>query len=84
MLDLEGVLGLISESHAFALAGIGAGVCVYLFMKFVRYHMNKRHEARLPPVPKPLPLIGNLLDLPKGPNWIHWAKHKDLYGWFLY
>ncbi len=68
MLDLEGVLGLISERHAFALAGIGAGVCVYLFMKFVRYHMNKRHEARLPPGPKPLPLIGQPPRPAKGPQ----------------
>ena len=25
-------------------------------------------------------MIGNLLDLPKGPEGPHWAKHKALYG----
>lgn len=36
----------------------------------------------LPPGPKPKPVIGNLLDMPPAgqPEWMHWAKHKDLYG----
>ncbi|KAI5465087.1 putative cytochrome P450 oxidoreductase OrdA-like protein [Mariannaea sp. PMI_226] len=39
-------------------------------------------ENPLPPGPKGLPLVGNLLDLPK-PGVLeahHWLKHKDLYG----
>ena len=39
-----------------------------------------RSSYKLPPGPKPLPLIGNLFDLPKELDWIHWAKHKDVYG----
>ncbi|OGM48730.1 O-methylsterigmatocystin oxidoreductase [Aspergillus bombycis] len=37
---------------------------------------------RLPPGPPSKPIIGNLLDLPSPgtPDWLHWLKHKALYG----
>jgi hypothetical protein len=41
---------------------------------------SKAHLGKLPPGPKPKPLIGNLLDLPTSHDWLHWAKHKALYG----
>lgn len=36
----------------------------------------------LPPGPKGLPLVGNVADLPTPgtQEWMHWRKHKDLYG----
>lgn len=36
----------------------------------------------LPPGPRPKPIIGNLLDLPPpgALDWLHWLKHKELYG----
>lgn len=41
---------------------------------------SRRH--RLPPGPKPWPLIGNIADMPPvgKPEHEHWLKHKDLYG----
>lgn len=50
---------------------------------FISQSLSKRRvSSRLPPGPKPLPVIGNILDLPpKGaPEFQHWFKHKDKYG----
>lgn len=51
---------------------------------YVLYAIVARNKSTtpLPPGPKPLPLVGNIADLPpKGAKeWEHWLKHKDLFG----
>jgi fumagillin biosynthesis cytochrome P450 monooxygenase len=59
------------------------GVLIILVIFCVKSYCRKRDDPKLPPGPKPLPLIGNLLDLPPGggePEFRHWLKFKDKYG----
>ncbi|KAJ5766545.1 uncharacterized protein N7511_004161 [Penicillium nucicola] len=43
---------------------------------------RKRPPGPLPPGPRPKPIVGNIADLPPPgtQDWMHWLKHKDLYG----
>ncbi|KAJ5762459.1 uncharacterized protein N7511_005841 [Penicillium nucicola] len=45
---------------------------------------SRRRESvrRLPPGPKPMPIVGNIKDLPPSgkQDWLHWLKHKFSYG----
>ncbi|PHH61250.1 hypothetical protein CDD81_628 [Ophiocordyceps australis] len=56
----------------------------FIVVVFVVYQLTAQWklQRRLPPGPKPLPIIGNLLDLPPKeiPGYQYWIKHKDLYG----
>ncbi|KAK1855946.1 cytochrome p450 oxidoreductase [Colletotrichum chrysophilum] len=51
------------------------GVLCYLYLR-------GKGTSNLPPGPKPLPIVGNLRDLPPSgtPEYQHWLKFKDIYG----
>jgi hypothetical protein len=55
-----------------------------LGLYIVKVNLFPQKRQALPPGPKPKFLIGNLLDLPKPGEmeYIHWLKHRDLYGPF--
>lgn len=53
-------------------------VCIILWRLSIRW----KAPRDLPPGPKPLPLVGNIFDLPPTgvPEYQHWIKFKDTYG----
>jgi len=57
------------------------GLGLYLLRSRLLQLKNGK-QAPLPPGPKPSFLVGNLSDLPRDGEleFIHWLKHKDLYG----
>ncbi|VUC35883.1 unnamed protein product [Clonostachys rosea] len=54
----------------------------FLMVLVLRLLFRRIAGVRLPPAPKPWPLIGNITDLPpRGvPEYQHWLKHKDQLG----
>ena len=52
-----------------------AGIAVYCVRIFL-----KRNPAPLPPGPKPLPVLGNLFDLPSEKPWVTYAEWSKSFG----
>lgn len=61
---------------------IVAATIASLFFLCQRRASSETNQLPLPPGPKPLPLLGNILDFPPSgaPEFLHWLKHKDAYG----
>lgn len=59
-----------------------AAFIVFACFQILKKLIKRAPGHRLPPGPKPLPIIGNFFDLPPNdePEFLHWFKHKDLYG----
>jgi hypothetical protein len=52
-----------------------------LGLYFLKLLLRAKDSTPLPPGPKPLPLLGNALDMPNdGKEWLTWAKIGDQYG----
>ncbi|KIJ57218.1 hypothetical protein M422DRAFT_148860 [Sphaerobolus stellatus SS14] len=47
---------------------------------FIYHFLKDRHKLPLPPGPKPLPLIGNVFDMPTSHEYVKYAEWGDKYG----
>jgi hypothetical protein len=70
----------VLDSVAPYIAGTIAGVLVLGALK----RQAGRRSLPLPPGPKPLPLIGNLLDIPQEKEWLTYRSWNEQYGDVVY
>ncbi|KAF4450449.1 hypothetical protein F53441_6448 [Fusarium austroafricanum] len=57
-------------------------VIVLVGLLLFKFYLRKNSHRSLPPGPKPLPILGNIRDLPSGkePEYQHWLRFKDRHG----
>ena len=54
-----------------------------VFTLYRHLYLGSKHNIKrlpYPPGPKPLPVIGNLLDMPTGYDWLTYAEWAKKYG----
>ena len=61
---------------------LDAGVVLTAVLLFVWLRGNKPSAAPLPPGPKKLPLLGNLLDMPTEREWLKFSTWGNQFGMY--
>ena len=61
-----------------AVAGLACYLALTIFSGFWR---SKTRKLNYPPGPKPLPFLGNALDVPQSSSWYKFTEWQKLYGW---
>lgn len=68
----------------YAALSLGLAAIVTFCLLVVRRLTRSRRMPAMPPGPKGLPLIGNLLDMPKTQEWKTFAKWGEKWGTWDY
>jgi hypothetical protein len=65
---------------SFVLMNLVLGAVLIYIVKALLTH--RKYAGPLPPGPVGKPIVGNISDLPPpgAQDWMHWLKHKELYG----
>jgi hypothetical protein len=54
--------------------------CGILALYFLKRFISSRSHLTLPPGPRGLPLVGNVLDMPTSQEWKTFARWGEIYG----
>ena len=54
---------------------------IFIGVYYVKNYLSSKNRLRIiPPGPRPLPVIGNLLDMPTSHEWLRFAEWGHSYG----
>lgn len=59
---------------------VASALLLVLVSAAVQYWSRSRARSKLPPGPTPLPILGNILDIPRNNPWRTFAEWGKLYG----
>jgi hypothetical protein len=55
-------------------------VLFFAAIPILGYAVFQRCRDSLPPGPRGIPVVGNILDMPNSEEWLYWEKLRELHG----